>query len=194
MLRKLIVLCGLLLNCMLFLTFCTPIQAPQIIPAEPLDPLEPAKPAETSELVETAESLEHKAVTPDEIVSLVEWLSFVEEINKLSHEELLARYEDAIKRLKNHSDDRIKIDLSFILSRPNTSIYNIEKSRALLSEINGDSVYAPLRDLMLREIIQIAEFQAANSQLKELHTQLEMLKKIDGDITESQKEIEEVAQ
>lgn len=133
--------------------------------------------------------------------SLMDWGQFVEEIARLEPPSYVSFRDQLLLSYKNSPDDEIRLRLGYLLSRPNTDIQNLPKSVELLAEIERNSSYLWLRTSLLNEINLMRELRAANAELNsadesidELQTQLKMLKTIDGDLTESQREIDEISQ
>ena len=125
---------------------------------------------------------------------VVEWVSFAAEIDRLAPPGLAIRHKSLQDIHSAQPDDDNRMRLAYVLSRPNAATQDLTKSSALLADIDAGSAYAPLRDMLKREIALTTELRLVRRKLDELKSQLEMLKTIDGDLTESRKAVDEVAQ
>lgn len=105
------------------------------------------------------------------------------------NEELLA----SLDHLAIQPDALDRLRLACLLSRPNLPTQDIHKSQLLLTEIPPDSPYAPIRDLLARELDQLVVLRSARCRIEELEVQLKTLKSLDADLTQGQTELEELA-
>lgn len=124
---------------------------------------------------------------------LEDWVAFADRVNGLDAAELVNEYEIFNQRLQEQPGDADRLHLSYLLSRPGLPMQDIGKSQALLAEIGPDSVYAPYRNMLARELVLLLDLQAEQKRVRELHAQLEALKGIDADLSEGQAEIEELS-
>jgi hypothetical protein len=99
-----------------------------------------------------------------------------------------AAREAAIQQYEESPDDEARLRLAYLLSRPDPSMQQLTRGREVLAEIEADSENAPLRDMLDRELALLMELQRAQGRVLELQAQLEALKAIETEITESQQE------
>ena len=125
---------------------------------------------------------------------LVQWVEFASELEPLNSSELLAKRNNLRASYAQAPNNEQRMRLAYLLSRPNPATQNFAKSLALLAELEPNSHFAPLRNMIQREITLSKQLNATRQKLQELQNQLNTLKAIDGDLTESQKTIDEVSQ
>ncbi|MGH8222985.1 MAG: hypothetical protein ACREQZ_08425 [Woeseiaceae bacterium] len=154
--------------------------------------------------------------------NIADWNPYVGGIDALSDREFAAVLDEAKEKYLAGPNDEIRVRLGYLLSRPDRPAQDIGESRRVLAEIDPDSAYAPLRDLLQREVELLSELGSAGretsnlsaqvamleadiaeqhtrlvalqSRIAELQTQLEALKSIETKITEDQKAIDELSQ
>ena len=124
---------------------------------------------------------------------LGDWLEFMEQVNGLDAQALEQEYAVALEGLGAGTEAADRLRLAYLLSRPGLASQDIHRAQLLLTEIPAESAYAPIRDLMARELAQLVQLQAARERVQELETQLENLKSIDTELTEVQAEMEELS-
>jgi len=124
---------------------------------------------------------------------LDDWVAFRNRVDSFGGAALVTEYEAASEQLRERPGDSVRLHLSYLLSRPDLPMRDMSKSQALLAEINPDSTYAPIRDLLAREFVLQIELETARKNVRDLHAQLEALKGIDADLSEGQTEIEELS-
>ena len=129
-----------------------------------------------------------------EAVALVDWLRFVGRLETLSTLELAGERDRIAIEHREQPSDGSRLALGYLLSRPQLLIRDIDRSRMLLAEIDTSSVYASVRDLLVRESAMIDKVAALEAHITRLQLQLDALKVIETDLTENQKELEEVPQ
>lgn len=129
-----------------------------------------------------------------EATALESWLHFVGRIETLGALELASERDRVLIEHRQQPSDGSRLALGFLLSRPQVLVHDVDKSRALLAEIDASGAYAPIRDLLLRELATIDEVAALKVEIAHLRSQLDALRAIETDLTENQKEIEEVRQ
>lgn len=138
-------------------------------------------------------------VSPQPDSPMLEWRIFIAEIKQLKAPGYTSKYSELLVAQTTLPTDRTRMELGYLLTRPNITTQDLSTSLVLLSKITTDSFYAPLRDSVQREIQLLDELQETKNvtvklqkQLKELQTQLGKLKAIDGDITKSQEKTDTV--
>ena len=153
--------------------------------------------------------------------NMANWNPYVDGVDALSDPEFAATLDEANEKYLAEPDDEIRARLGYLLSRPDRPTQDLGESRRLLAEIEPDSAYAPLRDLLRREVDLLSELKSAReetsdlsahvatleadvaeqharlvalrSRIVELQAQIEALKSIETKITEDQKTIEELS-
>ncbi len=141
--------------------------------------------------------------------ALENWLLFADRVNRMESLELVIERDATVARYREQAtDDETRLRLAYLLSRPRMPVQELTESRTLLAGIGADSVYASLADLVARELMLITELSASQQQTDELQgrvrdletqvanlqTQLDALKAIETDLTEDQKNTEELPQ
>lgn len=132
-----------------------------------------------------------QAPAPD--TDLQAWLGFAAGANALTPAELATRRRSAGERFRHtaNADDRLRF--AYLLSRPAPTGQNLDRSRELLLALPAQHRYAPLRDLILRELDLTVNLSSARNKVRAQQAQLEALKAIEADLTENQKELEQLA-
>lgn len=126
-------------------------------------------------------------------VRLSEWVAFVDHVNALEPAEFNEELRASFDTLGNQPSALDRLHLAYLLSRPNLATQDIRKSQLLLTEIPPDSPYAPIRDLLARELDHLTALRSASSRIEELEVQLKTLKSIDADMTKGQTQLEELS-
>jgi hypothetical protein len=129
-----------------------------------------------------------------EAAAIVNWLRLVGRIEKLSSLELASERDRIFREHHKQPGDGSRLVLGYLLSRPELLVQHLDKSRVFLTEIDTSSAYAPVRDLLLRELAMIDKIADLKTQITRLQSQLDALRVIETDLTENQKEFEEVPQ
>ena len=137
---------------------------------------------------------ERKKSSCAEATALVEWLRFMVRIETLNALELAGERDRVFVEHQEQPSDGNRLALGYLLSRPQPLVRDVDKSRMFLAEIDSSGAYAPVRDLLLREQMMIDEIADLHAQVAHLQSQLEALKAIETDLTENQKELEDVPQ
>lgn len=109
---------------------------------------------------------------------------FVNGIDHLGPDELLAARDEALERFASDPSDENRLRLSYILSRPDSPCQDLVTSRALLEQIPADSAVAPLRDSLKREIALLAELKQTRRDVAEQQARLEAVQE---DLEESRR-------
>ncbi len=136
-------------------------------------------------------------VTPapqSEAATVEDWLEFIGRIKTLDALELAGERDRIVMEHRERPSDGSRLALGYLLSQPQPLVRDIEKSRMLLDAVVSSSAYAPVRDLVVRELAKIDEITDLQAQVTRLQSQLDALKVIETDLTENQKELEEVPQ
>lgn len=150
--------------------------------------------------------LPNQARSPETVSILTSWSSFVRYTTSLQRSDLEFERDLAVERYRAQPTDENRLRLAYLLSRPRLTAPELNRSQALLAEIDASSELAALRDLLDKEIALLSELdgrqqqidklqvrvQALNTQIQALQTQLDTLKTIETDINETQKELEEL--
>lgn len=142
------------------------------------------------------------------------WLAFVNRVDTLDAADLeLERYV-AVTRVSDYPDDsESQRRLSYLLSRPRSLASQASREDILLAEIDATRKLEAIRDLILqeqplmtalqhkqRQVIGLEEevdtletaVDDLQTQVGSLQAQLEALKTIEAEMTENQKELEEL--
>lgn len=125
---------------------------------------------------------------------LEDWLLFVGRIVTLSGLELAGERDRVLIQHRERPSNGSRLALGYLLSRPDLLVRDVARSRALLAEIDSGSAYAPSRDLLMRELAMIGEIAELKTQTTHLQSQLDALKAIEADLSENQKDLEEIQQ
>lgn len=90
-----------------------------------------------------------------------DWGSLVTGAEGLNAEALVAERDRAVQAYSTAPTDETRLHLAYLLSRPGTAVQDLEASQELLNEIPPASPYAPVRDLLRREVGLVAQLEAA---------------------------------
>lgn len=107
--------------------------------------------------------------------NLEDWASFADGTDHLSPEELGARISSVDERYRTSPDDLTRLQLAYLLSRPAPATQDVEAGRQLLDEIDSESAYSSLRDLVRRQIEAEARFQSTRRKVQECNSEIELL-------------------
>lgn len=122
---------------------------------------------------------------------LEHWMRQLVRLETLFGLELAAERDRILVQHREHPTDGSRLALAYILSRPQVLVQDMDKSRTLLGQIDANGVYAPLRDLLLREFAMTQEIADLRQETSLLQSQLAALKAIETDLSDNQKELEE---
>jgi polyhydroxyalkanoate synthesis regulator phasin len=109
-------------------------------------------------------------------VDVADWAGFVDEVDRLSPEELGLRLADTDRHFRTAPDDLTRLQLGYLLSRPVPGTQDVEAGRALLGEIDADSPYSALRDLVQKQVAVEGALQSARREVAEQNSQIEVLR------------------
>lgn len=107
--------------------------------------------------------------------NLEDWAGFADGADHLSPEELRARISSVAERYETSPDDLTRLQLAYLLSRPAPATLDVEAGRQLLDEIDSESAYSSLRDLVRRQIEAEARFRSARREVQERNAEIELL-------------------
>lgn len=146
------------------------------------------------------------AVLRDSLISEIElmsqppsnadrWISFVAEVETLEDSELSQKLRETRYNAEKNQlqTDEVAIYQAYLLSRPNTAIQDLPASRALLQQISPGSPYATIKNGLIEQLNLRSDLILTQRKLEGTQAQLETLKAIDDDLTESQRQIEQTA-
>jgi hypothetical protein len=113
---------------------------------------------------------------------LADWSSFADQVDRLSSEELAERISGADEQYRTSPDDLKRLQLAWLLSRPAPDTQDVEAGRQLLEEIDNDSPYSALRDVIRRQIVVENKLQAARQEIRERNSEIEFLQQQIGQL------------
>lgn len=116
------------------------------------------------------------------------WQDIMGQLDPNNSAAFQAARESALQQYEESPDDKARLRLAYLLSRPNPSMQQLSRGREVLAEIEADSENAPLRGMLDRELALLMDLQRAQGRVLELQAQLEALKAIETEIAESQQE------
>lgn len=120
-----------------------------------------------------------------------DWVGYTQAFDRLDSPRARAEVrEQALMRYQTEPDDTARLQLAYVLSRPNAPLRRLERSRAILAEIPSTSPYAPWRDMLDAELRALGDLRRAQGYAVELEAQLEALKQIETDLQRNRRERE----
>lgn len=137
------------------------------------------------------QATEPPAAVP-QFADLNAWLTFASAANLLSPAELSRQRRRLSERFDQAPTADNRLRLAYLLSRPAPGGQNLVRSRELLAAIPPEHRYASLRDLVLRELELAEDLRGARNKVRAQQAQLEALKEIETDLTENQKQLEQL--
>lgn len=107
---------------------------------------------------------------------VADWARFASDVDRLSAEELGTRISGADEHYRTSPDDLTRLQLAYLLSRPEPETQDVEAGQRLLEEIDADSPYSALRDVVQRQIVAEGKLQSARQEIRERNSQIELLR------------------
>jgi len=112
------------------------------------------------------------------------WVTYTRTVSQMAPAELTLAQDAARKNYQQEKTDRNRLELAWLLSRPDASRQQIKQSLDLLAEINQRSDWAPLRDLVRQQVELRQALLTEHGKALEFKAQLDAMKKIETRMTE----------
>lgn len=112
------------------------------------------------------------------------WQDFTARVEGMNETELLAARRALLEDYRSQPSDAVRLRLSYVLSRTEVSLEQLRQARRIVAEVAAGGPHTVVRDLLLQQIGLLVRLQETQGEVLQLRAQLEMLKKIETDLSQ----------